>query len=529
MQKQGLIFFGVIFCMNAVLGQGNVGIGTNTPDPSSILEMNSNNQGVLVPRLTTVQRLAVSNPANGLLVYDTDISCFFFYSAVLPGWENLCSAGPSGINCWDLNGNATNDPGEDVNGDGLFNSQDCQGPPGPVGLTGPAGTQGVPGPTGPQGPIGLTGPAGADGLQGPAGPQGPIGLTGPVGPQGPIGLTGPAGPQGIPGPTGADGPAGPQGIPGPAGADGLQGSAGPQGPQGVAGPQGIQGPVGPQGPQGPSWNITNLTFNAQGNAVLTTDQPQTFTTSTKSWLLSGNSGTNPLNDFLGTTDNQDLVFRTNNAERVRILTNGNVGVGTANPQKTFHVSGIASNNVGIGTSPPIIYNPTIRLDGLSSTFTGLAANTYPKNLVVDANGDITMGDGTKIFSTALTNNATYAATAYTNLLTLNFNSASTDALVLFSASGYGYTGSRSFVAFKIFVNGNQVFGTEEKVGVFDGSSGVSTTSWSSTAIRRVPVIVGNNTVTVQYRCQATTGTAGIRIDAAGAAGDMDHATITVIQ
>jgi hypothetical protein len=264
MQKRGLIFFGIIFCMNAVLGQGNVGIGTNTPDPSSILEMNSNNQGVLVPRLTTVQRLAVSNPANGLLVYDTDISCFFFYSAVLPGWENLCSAGPSGINCWDLNGNATNDPGEDVNGDGLFNSQDCQGPTGPVGpigLTGPAGPQGIPGP---QGTIGLTGPAGPQGIPGP---------------QGTIGLTGPAGPQGIPGPTGADGPvgpAGPQGIPGPAGADGLQGPAGPQG---------IQGPVGPQGPQGipgssAKWFVTGTTDLSINTNGWNTFQTLTFTPST---------------------------------------------------------------------------------------------------------------------------------------------------------------------------------------------------------------------------------------------------------
>lgn len=50
-----------------------------------------------------------------------------------------------------------------------------------------------------------------------------------------------------------------------------------------------------------------------------------------SWLLSGNTGTNPANDFVGTTDNQALVLRTNNIERMRLLTNGNVGIGTATP------------------------------------------------------------------------------------------------------------------------------------------------------------------------------------------------------
>ncbi|MDK2772517.1 MAG: hypothetical protein KYX68_09875, partial [Flavobacterium sp.] len=41
-----------------------------------------------------------------------------------------------------------------------------------------------------------------------------------------------------------------------------------------------------------------------------------------SWLLGGNSGTNPTSQFLGTTDAQDLVFRTNNVERARINANG---------------------------------------------------------------------------------------------------------------------------------------------------------------------------------------------------------------
>lgn len=42
------------------------------------------------------------------------------------------------------------------------------------------------------------------------------------------------------------------------------------------------------------------------------------------WLLSGNAGTTPTTNFLGTTDAQPLVIRTNNAERARILANGQV-------------------------------------------------------------------------------------------------------------------------------------------------------------------------------------------------------------
>lgn len=38
----------------------------------------------------------------------------------------------------------------------------------------------------------------------------------------------------------------------------------------------------------------------------------------QSWSLTGNSGTDPATNFIGTTDNKDLVFKTNNAERFKI-------------------------------------------------------------------------------------------------------------------------------------------------------------------------------------------------------------------
>ena len=57
------------------------------------------------------------------------------------------------------------------------------------------------------------------------------------------------------------------------------------------------------------------------------------------WSLTGNSGTNPNNNFLGTTDAQPLVIRTSNTERVRIDTNGNVGIGTTAPSERLHVQG----------------------------------------------------------------------------------------------------------------------------------------------------------------------------------------------
>lgn len=49
------------------------------------------------------------------------------------------------------------------------------------------------------------------------------------------------------------------------------------------------------------------------------------------WNLSGNSGTTPGIDFLGTTDDQPLVVKTNDSEAMRVAGDGKVGVGTTSP------------------------------------------------------------------------------------------------------------------------------------------------------------------------------------------------------
>lgn len=61
------------------LGFTQVGIGTTTPDPSSILHLNSTTSGLLVPRLTSIQKNAVASPATGLLIYQTDGAAGFWY------------------------------------------------------------------------------------------------------------------------------------------------------------------------------------------------------------------------------------------------------------------------------------------------------------------------------------------------------------------------------------------------------------------------------------------------------------------
>ncbi|MFO0494372.1 MAG: Ig-like domain-containing protein, partial [Flavobacteriia bacterium] len=67
---------------------GSIGIGTTSPTSSAILDINSTNQGMLAPRMTTVQRNAIVNPANGLMIFNTTSGCLnYFFNG---NWYKLC-------------------------------------------------------------------------------------------------------------------------------------------------------------------------------------------------------------------------------------------------------------------------------------------------------------------------------------------------------------------------------------------------------------------------------------------------------
>lgn len=73
----------------------NVGIGTNTPQSSAILDVTSTEKGFLPPRMTTAQRNAIENKTAGLLIFNTTTNCVEMYNGA--SWINLCSSFPSSI------------------------------------------------------------------------------------------------------------------------------------------------------------------------------------------------------------------------------------------------------------------------------------------------------------------------------------------------------------------------------------------------------------------------------------------------
>ncbi|TND01477.1 MAG: sasP-2, partial [Bacteroidetes bacterium] len=166
-------------------------------------------------------------------------------------YSNISGNG-NGIHCWDLNGDGINDPAEDINSDGSWNTLDCQGTgsPGPIGPTGPAGTNGATGPTGANGAVGPTGPAGINGTNGATGPTGANGVAGPTGPAGLNGATGATGATGANGANGATGATGANGTNGATGTTGTTGANGANGATGATGANGANGATGPTGANG---------------------------------------------------------------------------------------------------------------------------------------------------------------------------------------------------------------------------------------------------------------------------------------
>jgi hypothetical protein len=93
--------------------QNNVTItddDNHTADESAVLDIYSISKGVLVPRMTDAQISVISNPATGLLVFNTDMNSFYFYNG--SAWNDL-SFTPETY--WSENGSTGNIYLDDLN------------------------------------------------------------------------------------------------------------------------------------------------------------------------------------------------------------------------------------------------------------------------------------------------------------------------------------------------------------------------------------------------------------------------------
>jgi hypothetical protein len=278
MQRLGLAL-GVILCGYVSSFAQNVGIGTATPAGTAILDLTSTNTGLLIPRLTTTQRGLVSNPpATGLLVYDLTLNTFYYYNGTQ--WLPLVSSSGSGAG-WMLLGNAGTVPSTNFLGttdanDLVFSTNSVEG-------------------------MRLT--SGSDLAVGVTSATQKLEVGGNIR---------------------------------------LDPVAGTASQFQFMNPGNTFATTFAAGAQLATITYTLPTAQGAANTVLTNNGAGALSwaaPSNNGWLLLGNAGTTPGTNFLGTTEANDLVFKTNSIEGFRLTSGGNVGIGNTAPAQKLEVHG----------------------------------------------------------------------------------------------------------------------------------------------------------------------------------------------
>lgn len=85
--KKGITLLVLFFLSLTSLAQ--VGVNNPNPDTTSILDLTSSKLGLLIPRMSSFNRLAIGDPANSLFVYDTDDAMFYYYDNTFSGTQRL--------------------------------------------------------------------------------------------------------------------------------------------------------------------------------------------------------------------------------------------------------------------------------------------------------------------------------------------------------------------------------------------------------------------------------------------------------
>ena len=74
--KNLLLIAVIVFASKA---NAQMGIGITVPNASAQLDITSTTRGLLMPRMTLVQRNAIASPATGLIIFQSDVNTGFYY------------------------------------------------------------------------------------------------------------------------------------------------------------------------------------------------------------------------------------------------------------------------------------------------------------------------------------------------------------------------------------------------------------------------------------------------------------------
>jgi hypothetical protein len=248
---------------------------------------------------------------------------------------------------------------------------------------------------------------------------------------------------------------------------------------------------------GTAINITSVGFYFFDGTVW-----QKLTTGiNRNWELTGNTATNPTTNFLGTTDAQPLIFRTNNSERARILSDGRISFNNSTPfivdrfsvyntaASDYAINGYSTaNGVGVfgqntGTGSGIFgvnTNNGIAVQGINTSTTGIGgAGVYgdsSNNTSAGVFGNSNVNGGIGIYGQVSGAGQSRGVSGFTSgsnrrsYAIYGFNNAST--------SGNAFTSTNVAAA----IYGDAVSAGNYKFGIF-GDGGLSPRSGG---------IIGNN-------------------------------------
>lgn len=131
-----------------------------------------------------------------------------------------------------------------------------------------------------------------------------------------------------------------------------------------------------------SVGTTGFLLTSGGSGAPTWTDPSTLGIG-NSWSLTGNSGTNPNNDFLGTSDAQDFVIRTNNTQRIRITSTGSIYIPGFSPNQYVKTDGssnlttgsLSISDLALNSGEIIVGNSSNIASAVSMSGDGLISNT----------------------------------------------------------------------------------------------------------------------------------------------------------